>query len=134
MAVESNWYVLLAHAVVVLHIAFIVFVVFGGLLIAWRQFWMWLHIPAVLWAAIVELNGGYCPLTPLENYLREAAGLSPYSGDFIARYVFPYLYPSQMTRQTQMLLGMGVLVVNAVVYTLLIKRGKLRMRPLSPPE
>jgi hypothetical protein len=113
--------------VVAAHVLFVVFVVGGGLLVFWRRFWLWLHIPAVMWGAIVELNGWLCPLTPLENRLREAAGLTPYSGDFIARYIFPLLYPEQLTRQTQITLGLVVLFVNAVVYTLLIKRGKLRM-------
>jgi hypothetical protein len=132
--VDPSVYRVLAHLVVVIHVMFILFVVFGGLLVLRRQFWLWLHIPAVLWAALVELNGWYCPLTPLENHLRQAGGLSFYSGDFIAEYIFPFLYPSGLTRPTQVMLGLGVLVINAAIYTVLIKRGRLRWRITDPPE
>jgi hypothetical protein len=107
---------LLAQLVVVVHIVFTAFAVAGGLLVLrWR--WMaWLHLPAVLWAAYVELSGAICPLTPLENSLRAGAGLESYEGDFVARYLLPILYPEGLTRAVQWLLGLAVLAVNAAVY------------------
>jgi len=83
---------LLAAAVVLIHGAFVLFAVLGGLLVLWRRRWAWLHLPALLWAAYIELTGGICPLTPLENRLRVLAGEAGYPGDFIGQYLLPLLY------------------------------------------
>jgi len=77
---------------------------------------MWVHLPAFLWAAYVEFSGGICPLTPLENDFRNKAGLDYYSGDFVARYLFPVLYPEGLTRQVQMIIGLVVVAVNLSLY------------------
>jgi hypothetical protein len=82
----------------------------------------WLHLPAVAWAAFIEFSGGICPLTPVENNLRAAAGLDYYSGDFIARYLFPLLYPEGLTRDAQIVIGALVLSVNAAAYGWLLRR------------
>lgn len=106
----------LADLVLVVHLGFIVFVVLGGLL-ALR--WRWapaLHLPAVLWGGFIELSGGICPLTPLENLLRRSAGASGYSGSFIEHYLLPTLYPSGLTREAQLGLAALVVVVNVIVY------------------
>ena len=113
---------LAADAVALFHLAFVLFVAFGGLL-AWR--WprlTWLHLPAVLWGAWVECAGGLCPLTPLENYLRQAVGAFGYAGGFIDHYLWPLLYPTGLTREWQWALGAGVLALNSVVYGILLVR------------
>jgi len=71
-------YQVLADSVVLAHLAFIVFVLFGGLLaLRWR--WMpWIHLPAAIWGAVVVLFGWICPLTPIENALRHASGSAEY--------------------------------------------------------
>lgn len=107
---------LLADAVVVLHLLFVAFVVAGGLLV-WR--WpalAWLHVPAALWGATVEWTGWICPLTPLENRLRAAAGQAGYESGFVEHYLLPLLYPAALTRGTQLVLGAVVVVVNVAVY------------------
>ncbi|MEM1044124.1 MAG: DUF2784 domain-containing protein [Bacteroidota bacterium] len=109
-------YRLLADAVLVLHLGFVVFVVLGGLLV-WR--WprvAWAHVPAAAWGALVVLAGWVCPLTPLENYLRRLGGEAGYAGGFVERYVLAVLYPSGLTREGQIALGALVLAVNAAVY------------------
>jgi hypothetical protein len=107
---------LLADLTVMLHFAFVAFVVAGGLLaLRWPQI-AWLHLPAAAWGAAVEFFGWICPLTPLENALRAAGGASTYSGDFVARHLLPLLYPAGLTADIQMLLGIGVLATNAAVY------------------
>lgn len=117
---------LLADAVVVLHAAFVLFVVLGGF-IALRWRWVaWLHIPAAVWGALVELNGWICPLTPLENWLRGRAGEAGYSGGFIEHYVLRVLYPSGLTRTVQWVLGGVVVVVNVAVYARVLRRRSLR--------
>jgi len=117
---------LLADLVVLLHLGFVVFVLAGGLLV-WR--WpalAWLHLPAALWAAWVELSGTICPLTPVENELRAAAGQGGYGGGFVDHYVLPLLYPAGLTRETQAILGLGVLALNGVVYGRLLARRRRR--------
>jgi hypothetical protein len=119
-------YALLAALVVAAHLLFVVFAVSGGLLaLRWPKVAL-VHLPAVAWAAFVEFSGRICPLTPLENVLRGRARLSPYAGDFIARYVFPVLYPAGLTRELQVLIGAFVIAVNVGAYWWVIRRRRNR--------
>ncbi len=111
-----------ADLLVIIHLAFVVFVVAGGLLVLRWPKLAWVHLPAAAWGAIVEITGWICPLTPLENQLRERAGADVYAGDFVARYIVPALYPDGLTRKSQLWLGVGVILLNAAVYTLVIRR------------
>lgn len=106
----------LADAVVVLHIAFVLFVVLGGLLVMRRRWVAWVHVPAAVWGVLIEYGGWICPLTPLENALRERTGEPAYSGDFISHYALPLLYPENLTRATQVVLGSAALLMNALLY------------------
>jgi hypothetical protein len=115
-------YGMLADAVVIAHAAFVLFAVFGGLLVLRRQWLGWLHVPAVLWAALVETAGWFCPLTPLENLLRDRAGEDTYQSDFIEHYIMPVLYPAVLTREIQMVLGLAVLLINVGVYVWIWRR------------
>ncbi|AMM26861.1 DUF2784 domain-containing protein [Variovorax sp. PAMC 28711] len=113
---------LLADAVLVVHGLFIVFVLLGGVLV-WR--WprlAWLHLPAVAWAAWVAWAGWICPLTPIENALRHAAGQAGYSGGFIDHYIAAAIYPEGLTRGVQIGLGVFVALLNLTVYALLWRR------------
>ncbi len=112
----------LADAVVVLHLAFILFAVLGGLLVLRWPRAMWVHLPAAAWGAVVELFGWICPLTPLENQLRRAGGAAAYSGGFVERYVVPIVYPAELTREIQIALGCAVVGINAAIY-LYVWRG-----------
>jgi hypothetical protein len=117
-------YKFLGDLVVVLHFAFIVFVVLGGLLvIRWPRL-AWLHLPAVIWGALVEGFGWICPLTPIENSLFAAGGGRGYEGDFIAHYLLPLIYPGALTRDVQIGIGIGVLLLNALVYALVLRRKR----------
>ncbi len=110
---------LLADFVVVIHLAFIAFVVFGGLL-AFRWRWIpWLQVPLASWGIILELRGWICPLTPFENRLRQAAGGAGYSGGFVEHYVLPIVYPAWLTPHTQVSLAVLVCLANALVYSLI---------------
>jgi uncharacterized protein DUF2784 len=114
-----------ADLVVLIHLGFIVFVVFGGAL-ARRWRWIpWVHLPAVVWGVLLEFCGWICPLTPLENWLRHTGGVSEYSGGFVERYVLPVLYPAVLTREVQVALGLFVCLVNAGIYLRLrrVRRG-----------
>ena len=110
------WYLLSADLVLLIHLAFVGFVLLGGLLaLKWRPI-AWVHLPAAAWGAIVEFSGWICPLTPLENWLREQAGEAGYRGDFIAYYVIQILYPDTLTRELQIILGLAVVLLNAAIY------------------
>jgi len=105
-----------ADILVLIHATYILFVVAGGwFVLRWTKL-AWLHVPAVVWGALIEFTGWICPLTPLENSLRLAGGGSAYSGGFIAHYILPVIYPEGLTRGLQWILGCGVLVMNAIPY------------------
>ena len=107
-----------ADVVIVVHFAFVAFATLGGLLVMRWPRVAWVHLPAVGWATYVEWSGAICPLTPLENHLRAAAGLATYGGDFIDRYLMPVLYPAALTRDTQLWLGAALVAINVAAYVL----------------
>lgn len=124
-------YSLLADLVLIVHMAFVVFVLCGGLLVLRWRWIAWLHLPAAAWGAVVEFTGWICPLTPLENWLRAQSGEVGDEQDFIARYLLPILYPGDLTRDLQLLLGTVVVVLNVAVYCRLWRtrgRGASRNR------
>jgi len=107
---------ILADAVVLLHVAFVLFVVLGGLLVL-RYPWVAVaHVPAFLWGAYIELTGGFCPLTGVENRLRQSAGEGGYDAGFIEHYIYPVLYPPGLSRTTQLWLAAIVLGLNGLIY------------------
>lgn len=112
----------LADVVVVVHLAFVLFVVAGGWL-AWRRpACAALHLPAVAWGVLVEVQSWLCPLTHLENALRRQAGAAGYEGGFVAHYLLPVLYPPGLSRGTQLVLAALVVAVNAAVYGAMLGR------------
>jgi len=120
-------YRILADLVVLAHFGFIVFVLLGGLL-AFRWQWIpWLHVPALAWGGFVELTGRICPLTPLENSLRRAGGLTDYSQSFIERYVVPVVYPEELTQELQVLMGSFLIVLNILIYAYVVWRRRNRV-------
>jgi hypothetical protein len=115
------WFRLGADTVVLVHLLFIVFVLFGGLLVLRWRWLMALHLPAVAWGMAVEFLHLYCPLTPLENHLRQAAGQQGYEGGFIEHYLIPLIYPRGLTAEMQLGFGAVVLVLNVAVYLYVIR-------------
>lgn len=116
----------LADATVVLHLAFVLFVVLGGLIVArWRQV-AWVHLPAAAWGAWIEFAGWVCPLTPLENWLRERGCGTAYTSSFIEHYLMPVLYPESLSRELQWVLGGLVLLINGLVYIVVFRRDVRR--------
>ncbi|EFW83443.1 hypothetical protein ALP26_03813 [Pseudomonas savastanoi pv. glycinea] len=99
------FYRVAADAVVAFHLLFIVFVLFGGLLVVSRPWLALLHVPAAAWGAAVEFLHLYCPLTPLENTLRRTAGEQGYDGGFVEHYLIPLIYPAGLTPGIQLWLG-----------------------------
>jgi len=122
----------LANAVLVLHGLFIVWGTLGGLAVVRWPVLAWAHLPAVAWAIWIEWSGGICPLTPLEQRLRIAAGQAGYGGDFIEHYLTAAIYPDGLTREIQFALGVLVLVINVAVYAVLVSRMRTRRTSTSP--
>jgi hypothetical protein len=114
----------LADLVLVLHFAFVLFVVLGGLLVLRWPRVAWLHIPAAIWGVLIEYTGWICPLTPLENSFRARGGEAGYSGGFIQHYIQSLLYPAGLTRGTQIVLGSFALLLNLSAYGVLFTRLK----------
>jgi hypothetical protein len=129
----------MADAVLVLHLAFIVFVIIGGFaVLRWPRL-AWLHVPAALWGAMIEFAGWICPLTPLENALRQRGGETGYSGGFIDHYITSAIYPEGLTRTMQFGIGALVVAINAYVYWRLWQKRKVTSsqshpQPPTPPE
>ncbi len=117
---------LLADLVVVLHLAFIVFAAFGALLLFRGRFAALLHLPAVGWGAYIELSSGICPLTPLENHLRQAGGGAAYTGGFVENVIVPLVYPPALSSSIQVALTVALIALNVALYTFVLKRRSLR--------
>lgn len=121
---------LIADILVIIHFTFIVFVVLGGFLVLKNSWVSILHIPSVLWAALLEIKGWLCPLTPLEHYFRQLSGSNDYTGGFIDHYLVALIYPDGLTREMQITLGFVVLGINLVIYSLvLVKRRPVKKTP-----
>lgn len=117
-------YALAADGVVLLHGLFILFAVLGGLLAAWRPWIAALHLPAAAWAAVIEVSGRTCPLTPLENRLRDLAGENGYGGGFVEHYLLPVIYPPGLTPAVQWTLAGLVVATNVAIYAWVLRRRR----------
>ena len=115
---------LAAEAVLLAHLAFILFALLGAA-IAVR--WRWIpviHLPAAAWGFFIELTGRVCPLTYLENDLRIKAGQSGYTESFVEHYLVVIIYPAGLTREIQFALAAVVIVVNLAIYSWLLVRER----------
>lgn len=115
---------LLADALVVIHLAFIAFVVAGGLLVLRWPRLAWAHLPAVAWGIYAEATATICPLTPIENELRRQAGEGGYPGGFVEHYLVPVVYPAGLTPRGQLTLAVGVAAINLAVYAVILNRRR----------
>jgi hypothetical protein len=117
-------YRLAADLMLALHFGFIVFVVAGAVgVIRWPKL-AWLHVPAAVWGAWIEISGGICPLTTLENRFRTGAGEEGYATSFIEHYLLPVIYPGGLTRTVQLALAAAVIIVNVGLYSYVLRRAR----------
>lgn len=117
---------LAAQAVLLLHLAFVLFAVLGSAMVWWRLKLVWLHLPALAWGVWIELTHGLCPLTTLENQLLRAAGEPGYGGGFIEQYLMPLLYPPGLQPAHQLWLAGVLMAINLIGYGLVIDRHRQR--------
>jgi hypothetical protein len=118
-------YRLLADLVLVLHFAFVIFAVFGGVLVLRYPNMLKVHLLALSWAIVVQWADWVCPLTPLENYLRGLGGEAGYDGSFVEHFVLKILYPQELTPELRTMLGLALIIMNVAVYTF-VMAGKRR--------
>lgn len=116
---------ILADIVLLIHLAFIIFVIIGGLFARQWRWLPWVHLPAAAWGIAIELKGWICPLTHLEIYLRHTSGAAGYTGGFLEHYLVSIVYPAGLTPAIQIYLGLGVLMINILAYSL-VWRGRSR--------
>ena len=121
----------LADGLLMLHAAFIAWVVLGGLAVWRRPALAWAHLPAAAWGVWIEWSGGQCPLTPLEWRLRSAAGEQGHGGGWIEHHLGGLIYPEGLTREAQWVLGALVLLLNGAVYGVLVWRRRARRRDIA---
>ena len=117
-------YRLAAGSVILLHLAFIMFALFGGAMAVWRRWIPLIHLPTAAWAVYIEITGGVCPLTDLENALRLKAGRAGYAESFVERYLMYLIYPENLTRDIQIVLAGVVVAINLAVYFWLFTRRR----------
>jgi hypothetical protein len=121
------FYHLLADIVLIVHLAFVLFVVLGALFVfRWPRL-LWFHLPAAAWGTIVELTQWSCPLTPLEVNLRRLGGAGGYTNGFVDHYVGSILYPGDLPRAMHITLGVVVLALNIVIYVILWRRRRKQL-------
>jgi len=117
---SSTLYLVLAELTILLHFLFVAFVVLGGVTVfRWPRL-MYFHLLALAWGIYIELSGGICPLTPLENHFRYLAGIQPYEGGFINHYLMPILYPRGLTHNIQLWFAFVLIIINLLIYSVFI--------------
>lgn len=114
----------LADTVLVVHLGFILFAVFGGAFVLHRPGAALFHLPTALYAVLIEFVGWPCPLTPLENWLRRAGGQTGYDTGFIEHYLVPVIYPAALGPRMQIVLGTLALGLNVAIYGWVIRRRR----------
>ena len=117
-------YELAANLTLIVHFAFILFVVFGALLFFASVKVIFIHIPALIWGSYIELTNSICPLTYLENWFLHKANLTTYSEGFIQNYLVPIVYPMNLTKDLQIYLGIALIVINIVFYAFIFNKLK----------
>ncbi len=115
---------LFANLTLIIHLIFILFVIFGGGLFFIFPKIIHIHLPSLLWGIYIELTNSVCPLTYLENWFLYKGGLSTYSDDFINNYLFPIIYPEGLTAEIQIYLGISLIIINILIYGLIFKKFK----------
>ena len=111
-----------------IHMVFVLFVIFGGVLVfKWRRV-LFFHLPCLFWGCCIEFFGWTCPLTPLENYFRQKAGESIYESDFIDKYIYTIIYPENLSTELQTQLGIVLIIFNFIVYSAVFLSRKFNIR------
>ena len=117
-------YEIAANLTLIIHFAFILFVIFGALLFFASVKIIFIHVPALIWGSYIELTNSICPLTYLENWFLHKANLTTYSEGFIQNYLVPIVYPMNLTKDLQIYLGITLIVINIIIYAFIFNKLK----------
>ena len=117
-------YEFFANVTLIVHIAFILFIIFGGLLFFIIPKIIYFHFPALIWGLYVEFTNSICPLTYLENWFLHQENLKTYSNSFVQNYILPVIYPENLSHNSQIYLGLGLIIINLLIYGLIILKEK----------
>ena len=117
-------YEIVANLTLIIHFAFILFVIFGALLFFASVKIIFIHVPALIWGSYIELTNSICPLTYLENWFLHKANLTTYSEGFIQNYLVPIVYPMNLTKDLQIYLGITLIVINIIIYVFIFNKLK----------
>ena len=117
-------YEIAANLILIIHFTFVLFVVFGALLFFASVKIIFIHVPAFIWGSYIELTHSICPLTYLENWFLQKANLATYSEGFIQNYLVFIVYPTNLSKDLQIYLGMSLIVINIIIYGFIINRLK----------
>lgn len=120
-------YRILADLVLTVHLSFIIFVIIGGFLLLKNKKWMIIHLPAIIWAIILEIKGWICPLTPIENWFRGKGGQEIYKQSFIEHYLIPIIYPDKLTRRFQITLVCSIIIINVALYLWVYRKTRKKV-------
>jgi hypothetical protein len=115
---SRGMYQALATVVLIVHVFFILWVVLGALIARSHPLLRILHIASLVWAVVAELYAS-CPLTLLENWLEQQAGIAPYQGGFLLHYLDKLVYPD-IPATVLTVIAVIVCVLNLVYYARLI--------------
>ena len=118
-----------ADLTLIVHFAFIIFVVFGALLFFVSTKIIYVHVPALIWGIYIELTHSVCPLTYLENWFLQKVNLTTYSEGFIQNYLVPIVYPKNLTEDLQIYFAIVLIVANMIMYGLIISKSKKNNQP-----
>ncbi len=110
----------------IVHLLFIGFALLGGLLLLWRSYLLFVHLPAAIWVSVISFKGWICPLTPLENHLRNTAGIEGYTGGFVEHYIIPIIYPASLTFNSQIVVGIVAVLINMGIYTFVFYKYRVK--------
>ena len=124
LILNETMYEITANLILIVHLIFILFVVFGALLFFASTKIIFIHIPAIIWGSYIELTNSICPLTYLENWLLQKANLTTYSEGFIQNYLVPIVYPVNLNTDIQIYLGITLIIINIVIYAFIFSKLK----------
>ena len=123
-------YELAADLTLIVHFAFIIFVVFGGILFLISTKIIYVHVPALIWGIYIELAHSVCPLTYLENWFLQKSNLPTYSEGFIQNYLVPIVYPTYLTNDLQIYFAIAIIIINMIIYGFMFSKLKKKINRL----
>ena len=126
-------YYALAIGVLALHLLWIGWVITGALLTRGRRVLTGVHVLSLLYSIVIETAPWPCPLTLLEQWAQQRAGMVPYQGDFLTHYLGAIIYPD-VPYWVLVPVAVAVCALNLGIYGWRWRRERTRRRAGNTPE